>query len=238
MNIKIKTLLAFSVIIIIILLTLSMTACSLASYEHFNSGYFQCVDMGDSIKIIGLTDIGLELEEIVFPTEIYFKPVDGIQIDDTSGHGFVSEKAKKFFLPSSVRVISFVDLFGNPDEVRTLLISTVPIKSQVSKYGLAYVIVPKITFEAYLQYRTEAIDAANVTYYYNYSDSPNNGCHWIDYLNEGESIKTIPTAPVREGYAFSGWYTEEECINLFDFKTTKIVDIEIELYAKWIADIM
>ena len=40
-----------------------------------------------------------------------------------------------------------------------------------------------------------------------------------------------PTAPVREGYSFDGWYTDQECTEPYDFSTR--VTHNITLYAKW-----
>ncbi len=40
-----------------------------------------------------------------------------------------------------------------------------------------------------------------------------------------------PTVPTRSGYLFTGWYTEPECNNLFDW--SKDVSADIKLYAGW-----
>ena len=42
---------------------------------------------------------------------------------------------------------------------------------------------------------------------------------------------TEPTAPTREGYTFSGWYTDEDCTQKFDFNTTVVR--HMTLYAGW-----
>lgn len=47
----------------------------------------------------------------------------------------------------------------------------------------------------------------------------------------GETI-TAPTAPTRTGYAFGGWYKEEECITPWDFDND-VVYVNTTLYAKW-----
>lgn len=55
---------------------------------------------------------------------------------------------------------------------------------------------------------------------------------------ESQSVKkgekaTEPSAPVRDGYIFAGWYTDDTCDSdyLFDFNST--VQSNITLYAKW-----
>lgn len=60
-------------------------------------------------------------------------------------------------------------------------------------------------------------EEANVSYMYNYEEAPHNGIYWIDDY-DGTTIKFIPPYPVREGYIFDGWYSDEECTKLWDFE--------------------
>ena len=46
------------------------------------------------------------------------------------------------------------------------------------------------------------------------------------------SLATAPEAPVREGYSFLGWFTDEACTQAFDFALTTITG-DITLYAGW-----
>jgi len=76
---------------------------------------------------------------------------------------------------------------------------------------------------------------ANVSYFYNYEDAPNGGYHWIDDLDAGNSIITIPSAPQRDGFTFDGWYLDKECTTKFNFETYKMSEnSELELFAKWL----
>ncbi len=47
----------------------------------------------------------------------------------------------------------------------------------------------------------------------------------------GGELVLEPEAPTRDGYIFLGWYLEESCTNVYDFKTP--VSKDITLYAKW-----
>lgn len=87
---------------------------------------------------------------------------------------------------------------------------------------------------------------ANVSYFLNYENAENDGYHWIDDFDYGTKITYIPDDPIREGYAFGGWYKEPECINEWDFETDTLpkaimeegaeepVYQETKLFAKWI----
>lgn len=48
---------------------------------------------------------------------------------------------------------------------------------------------------------------------------------------EGASVSEPETIPVREGYTFSGWYTDEAYTQRYDF--TQPVESSMTLYAKW-----
>ena len=50
-------------------------------------------------------------------------------------------------------------------------------------------------------------------------------------LTEGEVVNEPETIPVRDGYEFSGWYTDETFTQLYDF--TRPVENSMTLYAKW-----
>ncbi len=51
--------------------------------------------------------------------------------------------------------------------------------------------------------------------------------------SEGGTLITAPSDPSREGYTFSGWYTEKDCINKWDFTLDKVVR-SMTLYAGWV----
>ena len=84
---------------------------------------------------------------------------------------------------------------------------------------------------------------ANIAYFFNYEENPNEGYFFVDLLEESGKIVKPPYDPKREGYTFAGWYKEAECVNAWDFEND-IVEInfdeegnriyeEICLYAKW-----
>lgn len=58
----------------------------------------------------------------------------------------------------------------------------------------------------------------------------NGGSTIADTVNQTEYI-TEPDAPVKDGYVFAGWYTDETLQNRYDFST--VVTQNLTLYAKW-----
>ena len=92
---------------------------------------------------------------------------------------------------------------------------------------------------------------ANIEYNYNYKDSPNDGCYWLDDLETGEKIVVMPPNPTREGYIFGGWYANKECTIKYNFDIPYVkkdyIEMETEggynlvypkdyvtkIYAKW-----
>ena len=42
----------------------------------------------------------------------------------------------------------------------------------------------------------------------------------------------LPEPPTREGYVFTGWYAEENCVNVWDMENY-IVNDNLTLYAGW-----
>ncbi len=53
-------------------------------------------------------------------------------------------------------------------------------------------------------------------------------------VQSGNKVTSI-TSPTKEGYTFTGWYTDETCTTLFDFDNTSITD-DMTLYAGYSAN--
>mgnify|MGYP002518160090 CR=1 FL=1 len=53
----------------------------------------------------------------------------------------------------------------------------------------------------------------------------------IENLEYGDYV-TEPEPPTREGYVFCGWYSDENCIYIWDFETMTVPH-SLMLYAKW-----
>ena len=67
---------------------------------------------------------------------------------------------------------------------------------------------------------------------YTVSFDSNGGSEVADQkVNEGDKA-TAPSAPTKEGYVFSGWYSDSGLTSLYDFES-KTVTANLTLYAKW-----
>ena len=109
-------------------------------------------------------------------------------------------------------------------------------------------IMKEVQKEANAEYRKQYEDyfdctkviIANVTYYINDgTDNP----YFVDEVSDSV-VNVIPPTPYREGYKFTNWYKEKECINLWDFEKDKVPKIkydsngneiyeEMKIYAGW-----
>lgn len=88
------------------------------------------------------------------------------------------------------------------------------------------------------------VQKANINFIFNYNESPNQNVFLIDNHEAGEKVMQPPYEPIREGYTFSGWYKEAECINKWDFENDVMPEFRYDenderifeityLYAKW-----
>lgn len=228
----------------------------------YESEYFIYTVGYDSnmIAIRGLTDKGKEQEYLVIPETIDGKKIynvgchTGLEVSkikekygDEKYAQFKSEKLKKIFFVSEVKMIDgwmvddfienvppFEAIFYISNQKLGYIPDTFIFRTSLKgeKCGLGEQV------SIYYDY------AANVSYYYNYENSPNDGYYWIDNYGYGETIEYIPQSPTRDGYTFGGWYKEPECINNWDFTTDTIPQVqydenekeiyqETKLYAKW-----
>ena len=90
----------------------------------------------------------------------------------------------------------------------------------------------------------EGINLADTAFLFNYESAPNDGYFFINDFERGGKIENTPYEPMREGYAFAGWYKEADCINAWDFERDTLplpeydedgdlIFVETRLYAKW-----
>jgi len=202
---------------------------------YFETEYFRGYIPERGMTLRGLTDLGIEQEELVIPSE-----VNGIQvkyIGERIGREmyFTKSKAKKVFLPGGISVEPVLLMFGAP---KVIFLAFTPEYGQDRWNAFTFIYVPSEARDAYNRMwgggDSNVVNKANISYINNYDNELNGGYWWIDDLEVGEKIKTIPPIPIREGYTFGGWYKEEECENAWDFETGVKGEEDLILFAKWI----
>ncbi len=73
-------------------------------------------------------------------------------------------------------------------------------------------------------------DALNMVDTYTVTFMSNGVLYTTETVEEGQPVAQ-PEAPQLEGYTFGGWYTDEDCTQVYDFDTG--VTADVTLYAKW-----
>ena len=227
---------------------LAINTCTLEK-EVKTEGYFQYIVVGENsrvancnnrevVAIVGFTNSGLEQEVIEIPRTIDGKPVQRIGYEDAlcnERYNVYSENLKKVYIHDNIRYIRYFqnkDLSENESRVSLMFCS---INDSLSMYNTMSV---KDVY--YYKSLIDTIDInrtllpANIVFMNNYSDEINDGYYRLDNIETGETIPPPPD-PTREGYAFTGWYTEAECANKWDFNIAPEIeeDTEFRLYAGW-----
>ena len=161
---------------------------------------------------------------------------------------FYGKKLKRIYFPWSIENRSYNINWGDVEYIFSP--SSVCI---VDHATVRTIVLNKLSYDQALNtlrvgedlysLKTENLMPANISFKFNYLGNPNEGYFFIDLLEEGGILVKPPYDPKREGYTFAGWYTEEICINEWNFETDTVkinfdeegnrIYEEIKLYAKW-----
>ena len=247
------------------LLTVSLLGgCNLFRFNFHTSGDFMYTLNGQYAIILQFSEQGKEKEVIIVPKEIDGYPI--VQYGDNL-RGIApppvvymeSEKLKRlYFTDSNFKIDEYCALRKCLNLQYIFYVGTAKDGTYVdwiNKGGDSLILTSK-NCDVYVYYqiyknmygdnkRTHTLPG-NVTYYYNYEGSPNDGYYWLDNYDYGEKIQYPPENPAREGFMFYGWYKEAECVNKWEFETDALPDSlpdgnggevyqETKLFAKWIA---
>jgi hypothetical protein len=218
-----------------------------------------------AIRIMGLSEEGMKKESVIIPEYIDELKVEelGKRIEFWGDEGSWQENhvLKKVYIPFDI--LCWSNIFEKCKELEKIII----LQHNPNKYDENS---GKCNFVTSFNYEVEDVvnmfighngklRFANVSYFYNYDNAPNDNYFWIDDYEYGEKIDFIPPEPTRAGYTFGGWYKESECINKWDFEIDTLPEVkytdvipthqlfynenaeydyriyqETKLYAKWI----
>lgn len=95
-------------------------------------------------------------------------------------------------------------------------------------------VVVAIVFFASCSGEKYSTDKVSVTFF-----TANSGSTLVEKQQglEPNSLIEEPADPVREGFVFTGWYTDYHATEAWDFDTDRIGDKSIIIYAGWTADV-
>ena len=207
-------------------------------------GYFKYIIVGENsryqdendntLAIVGFTKSGLEQEVIDIPREINGKIVEHIgfmdegHIHNNSHSVYCSANLKKIFINDNIKNMAY--FYGTEVDI------------MVCSGGFRVVSEGYVSYKRIFIYKSlfdggnyfSNVFPANIVFMNNYSDEVNDGYYRLDNIDTGEKIP-VPPSPVRSGYEFTGWYTDSECINAWDFDVSPDIedDTEFRLYARW-----
>ena len=258
---KLKILIVTALLVSIIM---NMAGCDAA--EDFFAGIFTADFEYEGVKYSTLsmkghepylTAVGLaedcEKEIVYVYDEIRGIPVTttGLKAymsDQANFYNYKTDKIKRIYFPWSIKSRAQGTVWDSSLEY-VFSPSTTQI---IDAYALVNFVVPKSAYDTALEtnclgerlyHGTDNLTPANISFFFNYENNPNEGYFFIDLLEESGKLNKLPYDPKREEYIFDGWYKETECINEWNFDTD-IATIEYDengeriyeeicLYAKW-----
>lgn len=207
------------------------------------NGYFRYIIVGENSRfqnkedtaaaIVGFSSLGAEQETIEIPEEIDGHAVEYIGFrDEGFSHNYshtvtCGEKLKKIYMRGNIQEIAYLDA-PNAE----LIVCSDRFGTDIWQMNVKRVYVSPTVYESG-RYPFEC-SPANLLFLNNYAGEENGGYYCWDHIETGSTAKK-PADPTRAGYAFEGWYTEEECVNEWNFETPiSITEGEpFRLYAKW-----
>jgi len=244
--------------VLILIISFIFGGCSYRDKLYTTDFYTVFLDK-DFATVLELTEKGKEQKEIIITSEIMGKPVLKLgKAYIARTERFESEKLKKVYIPEtviSIRDDMFIcenleeiyinsNSFNNKLKIMSFMglgISSIQVEMKKVKF-----FIPKLSFESIKEEILERyrymVNPSNLSFNYNYEDSPNEGYYFIDNLSETGKIRN-PDNPKREGYAFVSWYLEPEFKNEWDFENDEVIIekdgegnliySETILYARW-----
>ncbi len=199
--------------------SLLLSSCSSKTY---NGIFYYKVKRNNTVCIESLTPKGEELQSLTIPDKI-----DGYPVCQVGFHpplldaSFYSNNLQRIYLPNTVKTF-YISIKGkiismSPDTHEKDSSFYNPYFSQITDIKTNYAEVRPNKY-------------ANVAYLYNYSNAPGDGIYLLDDYDDEPILYPPENAPVRDGYAFAGWYKEKDCITPWDFTTDIIPSKEFYNY--------
>ena len=247
----------------IAILVITLSGCSKTTHRIYESGFFEYVIVGkignfpknkadQVVAIVSLTELGKEQETIDIPRTIDGKEVWYIGyriikglIAENQPFPITSPNLKKMYIHDNIIGIDS-EIVPTPDQWDIMLCSAV---DNLDLNELVFTVRGKVYIYKFLfdkevedlqqsgrsnSWYGEKILPANIVFLNNYSDEINCGYYRLDNIITGYKI-TQPPSPERDGYEFTGWFTDANCSYIWNFDNEKEIEVgdEFRLYAGW-----
>ncbi|MFI3252367.1 MAG: InlB B-repeat-containing protein [bacterium] len=204
-------------ILIIMLPILFLSSCGI-DLSNTVSGdfvYTKWTATNDKCDISGLSSEGNKKETIVFPTVL--DDIEVSDIDKPVGSTFKISNAKNVYyhgaIGSNVSILYSADninlyISGNPSHPHNELLY-IDLKN-IENHT---VYIQECYYDNMLNYKIN-FQKGNVVYYA--SDKWGEYTFFIDDC-DNQMVNVIPPNPIKEGYEFTGWYTDDTYTDKWDF---------------------
>lgn len=237
-------------VFVMVLLCMCLTGCSVIGSHlgipqedeiHIENGFVYYIPKHATFAyLLGIqAEAGDENGLAIIPKEYNGLPISHLgyqtKIEHWSGTYYkaeltIDEDIKEVFIPSSVKH-AVSSLNTNNGKIKYITNYSVNSQERVYPYynecnKIVHIYPEHCLWEEDAFYKFSHInnDECKVgNIYFNLSPNEDSEyCYWLDYIEAKGRIRR-PKDPIREGFAFTGWYTEPECVNMWDF------DCEVEL---------
>ena len=186
------------------------------------------------VSIVGTTAVGVNQDYLIIPDEIDGLPVT--YVDYLTTHKWSEEQGvythyiKKLYVAPNVHIFDYHHKIDYTEELKIIFWGEDPPKMHRIRCSTS-----EYLYDIYDEKYPLCVNIANISYVLNYDNAPNKSVHFVDDLEEGERVVVFPSEPIRDGYAFTGWYSEAECINKVELETFiyKKDMSNVTFYAGW-----
>lgn len=258
--------LKISIIILLLVCTISLCGCGFYYVKTYYSGIFGYTKRTSSeCRIAAINGQNNQLEAIEIPDYIDGYKVACVSAGDSEARYMKHDYVKRLYIGNVESIAAYDGSFlFDCENLERIVINKIDLPSMTfSLTGTSencVVAVPQEYLDtqtnlAYLigEIKYYRMVIANIEYHYNFEGSKNGDLYKIDFLRSSDEVPYKFADPVREGYKFGGWYTDEECTMLWDNSVNCIFDEPIntkvykdneneemelvtnklKLYAKW-----
>ncbi len=263
-----KKYLKFTILILLLVCTISLSGCGFFYDKTYWNGIFGYTKSNSSeCCIAAINGQNNKLEAIEIPDYIDGYKVRGVFAGNSKIPYIEHDYVKKIYIGN----VEFISTYAGYDlfyceNLERIIIHNADLPSL--NFGFSSVVEQCVVAVAQEYFETQMrsdysfiwkikqyhMVIANVEYHYNFDGSDNADLYKIDYLRSSDEVPYKFADPIREGYMFGGWYTDEECTSVWDKSVNCIFDEPVEtkiyrdneneemelvtnklmLYAKWI----